>query len=117
MDDLEEKLNSVLSNPEMMQKIMSMAQAFQSPTEQKTAKEVPKDSPFPDLDLGALQKLSSLAKQGNIDKEQQTLLRALNPYLSRERIRKLENAMRAARMARFAAAALGQQGLKSPFSR
>ena len=54
MDDLEEKLNSVLSNPEMMQKIMSMAQAFQSPTEQKTAKEVPKDSPFPDLDLGAL---------------------------------------------------------------
>ena len=117
MDNLEEKLNSVLNDPEMMQKIMSMAQAFQSPPEQNSHKETVKNSPAPEVDLGVLQKLSGIAKQGSIDKEQQSLLRALNPYLSRERIRKLENAMRAARMSKFAAAVLGQQGSKFPFSR
>jgi len=47
-----------------------------------------------------------MSRQGSIDKNQQALLRALSPYLSRQRIKKLENAMRAAKMAGFAASAL-----------
>lgn len=118
MDGMEEKLGSILNNPEMMQKIMSMAQSLQTPSPApESVKDTVPNNPLPDLDLNMLQKISGLAKQGNIDKEQQALLRALNPYLSRERIRKLENAMRAARMASIAVSALGQQGIKFPSSR
>lgn len=111
MDGMEEKLGSILGNPEMMQKIMTMAQSLNASSPQQEAeKEPPKASPLPDIDLGMLQKFSGIARQGSIDKEQQALLKALRPYLSRNRIHKLENAMRAAKMARIAATALGQQG-------
>lgn len=110
MDNLEEKLGNVLNNPELMQKIMSMAQAMN--TQQPEASGSPPQAPIPDIDIGMLQKFSGLAKQGSIDKEQQNLLRALNPYLSRERLTKLENAMRAAKMAKIAATFLGSQGGK-----
>ena len=110
MDGMEEKLGSILNNPEMMQKIMSMAQSLNSGAgQQESPKEQPQSSGLPDIDLGMLQKFSGLARQGSIDREQQALLKALGPYLSRERLRKLENAMRAAKMAKVAAAALGSQ--------
>lgn len=112
MDDMEEKLNSVLNNPQMMQQIMAMAQTLGG---QQAPKETPspqKNDNFPDIDLGMLQKLSGFAKQGTIDKDQQTLLKALGPYLSRERLHKLEKAMRAARIARMATGFIGSGALK-----
>jgi hypothetical protein len=58
-----------------------------------------------------IQKLSGIARQSSIDKNQQNLLRALGPYLSRERITKLEKAMRAAKIAGIASTALAGSGL------
>lgn len=111
MSEMEEKLNSVLNNPQMMQQIMAMAQSMNG---QPQHKEDPpqKQEPMPDLDLGMLQKLSGLAGQSRIDKNQQSLLKALGPYLSRERIVKLEKAMRAAKMARMASSLMGSGALK-----
>ena len=106
MDNLEQQLGAVLGNPEMMEKIMSMAQALGTSSPEPE----PQDTPPPqmlDIDIGLLKKISGLAGQGSIDKDQQALLRALGPYLTSRRIRKLENAMRAAKMARLAAATLG----------
>ena len=118
MDNMEEKIGSILNDPETMQRIMSMAQALGSSAKQQDAPAEPASAPsFPEIDINMLQKFSGLAKQGNIDKQQQNLLQALNPYLSRQRIQKLENAMRAARMARIAAGALSGQGLKLPTGR
>ncbi len=97
MEDLESKLGAVLNNPEMMQKIMSLAQNLN----QQDAP-VQQDAVPAGIDLATVQKLSGFAKQSGIDKNQQTLLRALSPYLSRQRIQKLERAMRAAKMARMA---------------
>ena len=114
MEGMEEKLGAILNDPTAMQKIMAMAQSLGAGQSQQEAPKPPQGNPLPDIDLGMLQKFSGLAKQSNIDKEQQALLRALGPYLSRERIRKLENAMRAAKMARIAATALGQQGALFP---
>lgn len=110
MSELEEKLNSVLNNPQMMQQIMSMAQSFggQIPREDSP----PKAENIPEIDLGMLQKLSGLAGQSAIDKNQRSLLHALGPYLSRERIGKLEKAMRAAKMARLATSLMGSGALK-----
>ena len=102
MENLEQQLGAVLGNPEMMQQIMAMAQTLG--TSNPEPQEAP---PTPDIDIGLLKKLSGLAGQGAIDNEQQALLKALIPYLTSRRIRKLENAMRAAKMARLAAATLG----------
>lgn len=116
MDEMEEKLGSILSNPQMMQQIMAMAQSLGGASEAPPQKELPKpqESPLqtlPNIDIGMLQKLSGLAGQGGIDREQQALLKALGPYISRDRVSKLEKAMRAAKMARLASAFLSQGGL------
>ena len=107
MDNLEQQLGAVLGNPEMMEKIMSMAQALGTSSPEPEPQDTPPPPQMPDIDIGLLKKISGLAGQGSIDKDQQALLRALGPYLTSRRIRKLENAMRAAKMARLAAATLG----------
>lgn len=109
MEGLEEKLGAMLNDPDTMQKIMSMAQALGV----QQGEQPPQPSAtLPDMDLSMLKKLSGLAGQGSIDRDQQNLLRALSPYLSRQRITKLENAMRAAKMARFAAAAFAGKSMQ-----
>ena len=109
MDDLEAKINSVLSDPDMLQKLSSMAQSLGLAGDMPN--EVPKEPAFGDIDLSLIQKLSGFAKQSRVDSNQQSLLHALNPYLSSERIGKLEKAMRAAKMAKLASAFLGKNGL------
>ena len=94
MAELEEKLNALLNDPNMMQQLMSMAQSIGGPSQ--------KSDSTPDIDPAMLKKISMLANQGSIDKNQKTLLNALHPYLSQQRIRKLEKAMRAAHMAKAA---------------
>ena len=113
MREMEEKLSAIMNNPQMMQQIMAMAQAMgNGPPKSPPAKaEPPKPDGFPELDPGMIQKLSGLAKQSSIDSREQGLLKALSAYLPGERIRRLERAMRAAKMAQLATAFLSQQGL------
>ncbi len=109
MDDLEKKLNAVLSNPEMMEKVMSLAQSLNSTAPEKDHE--PKggeSSGFSMPDLSMLQRISSLAKQTGMDPDQRNLLGALRPYLSPSRIGKLERAMRAAKMASMAGILTGK---------
>lgn len=103
MGELEDKLNSLISNPQLMQQIMSMAQNINpqgnsqgTPQEQST-----QERPF-ELDMNLIHQITGMAQQGTIDSNQQSLLKALGPYLSPGRISKLEKAMRAAKMAQFA---------------
>jgi hypothetical protein len=113
MDQMEEKLGTILNNPQMMQQIMSMAQSLGQPapaTKQENAQEV--SSPLPEIDLSLLSKLSGFAQNSGIDKQQRALLSALSPYLSRDRVSKLEKAMRAAKLAKFASTFLGSGGLQ-----
>jgi hypothetical protein len=117
MSEMEEKLGAILSNPQMMQQIMSMAQAMSPPPEPQGRPEQPPEpappaSAPPALpDFSVMQKLAGMTRQSGIDKNQQALLRALSPYISRERSAKLEKAMRAAKMARLASAFLNAGGL------
>lgn len=108
MDELENKLGAILGNPEMMRKIMSLAQSFETKNEPSPPPPQEKNAPgFPELDMGTIAKLSGLMQQAGVDKNQQNLLRALTPYLSQARIQKLERAMRAARMATMAGSIFG----------
>ena len=113
MDSMEDKLNAILGNPQMMQQIMSMAQSMGQQQDTSTANEEPPESQSTPvgLDLAMIQKLSGIARQSSIDKNQQNLLHALRPYLSRERIAKLEKAMRAAKIAGIASTALTGTGI------
>lgn len=109
MDDMESKLGAILGNPEMMQRIMALAQNFNQQdggNKQETVREE-SPPPFPKIDPAMLQKLSGMAQNSRIDNNQQLLLKALRPYISNRRIRKLERAMRAAKMAGLATAFLG----------
>ncbi len=110
MAEMEEKLQSVLNNPQLMQQIMSMAQSMGQSQNPKPEPEAPGPK-LPDFDPALLQKLSGLAGQSNIDRDQQALLKALHPYLPRNRVHKLEKAMRAAKMARMASAFLNAGGV------
>lgn len=110
MDNFQEKLSSVMNDPAMMQKIMALAQSFDQTAVPKEPEAPPQaESPgFPDIDISMLQKLSGFAQKSGIDKNQQTLLHALAPYISNHRVAKLERAMRAAKMAGFATTLLGR---------
>ena len=111
MEELSGQLNAILSNPQMMQTIASMAQSLgqQSAPPQEEPQNVPS---LPNLDPGMLRALGSMAGSGTIDDQQRSLLNALGPYLSRDRVDKLEKAMRAAKMARMASMFLGSGGLQ-----
>ena len=119
---MEDKLSTILSNPQLMSQIMSMAQSLgQSQPAQQQQDAPPPPPPPPPQESAApkssfnlsgadgemLRKIVSATQQTGVDRNQMGLLKALGPYLSRSRIVKLEKAMRAARIASFAAAALG----------
>lgn len=108
MDEMEEKLGSLLSNPQLMQQIMSMAQSLGGPQQ---TQEPPKQELLPGIDLAMVQKISGLAQKSGIDQREQSLLRALGAYLTSDRVTRLEKAMRAAKMAKLATHLFAQQGL------
>ena len=61
-------------------------------------------------ELEMISKISTLSQQTGLDRQEQTLLKALNPYLTKDRLEKLEKAMHAAKMAKFATVAFSQSG-------
>ena len=154
MEEMEEKLGAILSNPQMMETIMNMAQSLsqqgQAPPEAPEPPDAPKQQPqkppqkppqrqpqksasppapqkaFPTppaqpplgpKELEMIQKIAAFSRQTGLDRDQKALLKALNPYLSSGRISKLEKAMHAAKLAKFATTALDPSGLPSKFGR
>lgn len=106
MEDMQAKINSILGNPQMMEQIMSIAQNFQSEPEP----EVTSSPQMPEIDFATVQRLTSLIGKIGIDSQQKALLQALGPYLSNQRIHKLEKAMRAAKLAGIASTFLSKTG-------
>ena len=113
MSELEERLNSILSNPQLMQQIASMAKAMggeadSKPPEQQEQQIAPAALPDPKL----LQAMAQTMGQTGVDSNQKALLHALSPYLSTYRVQKLERAMQAAKLAGAASAFLNAGGLQ-----
>ena len=126
MEGMEEKLGTILSNPEMMKTIMTMAQSLgqnmpqQEPPQAQPQKQAQPQQKAPlqaksipsigKNELEMISKISTLSQQTGLDRQEQTLLKALNPYLTKDRLEKLEKAMHAAKMAKFATVAFSQSG-------
>lgn len=113
MSEMEEKLGAILNNPQMMQQIMSMAQAMRTNQPPQTPAPKPQEStPSLPVDPRMLQSLAGIAQKSGVDRNQQALLKALCPYLSQNRVNKLERAMRAAKMAGLASSFLNSGALQ-----
>ena len=103
MEGMEEKLGAILGNPQMMQQIMALAQSMGN--QPQTPQPPPPPPPGPDPAM--VQKMVSIIQGSGINSQQQALLAALDPYLTRDRISRLERAMRAAKLAGMATTFLG----------
>ena len=104
MEGMEEKLGAILGNPQMMQQIMALAQSMGNTPPAPTPEPPPRsDGPDPAM----IQRLMTVMQSSGVDAHQQALLNALEPYLTRDRISRLQRAMRAAKLAGMATAFLG----------
>ena len=116
MEDMESKLGAILNNPDMMAQIMSMAQQFSGGESPPPPPPEPTPSLPEGLDMGMLMKIAGMANSASVDKDQRALLLALRPYLTTDRIGRLEKAMRASKLAGLASSFLGS-GILSQIGR
>ena len=122
MDDLEEKIQAVLNDPQQMQEIFSLARSLglELPAEggppDGKAPEPPKDmTPQAGMPLpgGMSAPVTQLLEQaGKLEKKQENLLNALKPFLKPARREKIDRAMQSARLSHLAGYALKSRGEK-----
>ena len=105
MSELEDRLNSLLENPEELGRVAQMAQKLMgqfSPDGERES--TPEESPLP----GAMQRIIQ-GLTGNSGKGKH-LLEAVAPYLDEGRRRRLARSLRVASAARLALTVLSESG-------
>ncbi len=117
MAEFDEKLNSILSNPDAMTQIMQLAQSLSGGQEQPSAPPAPPPPPPPaprhsapaqdmlsslagGMDPKLLTRLLPIIQElgSQQDNNARTLLYALRPYLREDRQEKVERALQLARL-------------------
>lgn len=111
MGDFEEKLESILNNPQAMSQIMSLAQSLGGSAEPSapppTQPSPPPEEPGLQLDPQMLTGLFSLLNQYNSGDDQRVaLLNALRPFIKEQRQAKIDKAIQIAKLSRMARMAL-----------
>ena len=111
MAEFEDKLNAVLSNPELMGQIMSMAGSLNQQQAPPPPPPPPQSSfgamPF---DPGAMAGMMQMLKATQLEPRQRQLVQALRGFVPEDRLIRLEKAMQASLIAKFASAAMNQGG-------
>lgn len=113
MDELQQRIESVLNDPQQMKELLALARSLgaELPEElQESAAKPETESPQePMKGLGTLmsQPLGALLQSaGKLEQKQEALLNALRPFLKPNRREKLDRAIRAARLSQLAGRAL-----------
>ena len=104
MAEFEDKLHSILSNPELMGQIMSMAGNLNQPPPP------PPKQPAMPFDPGAMAHMMQMLQATQLEPRQRNLIQALRGFVPDDRLIRLEKAMQASLIAKFAAAAMNQGG-------
>lgn len=91
MDDISEKLSALLSDPEGMNKIKSMAENLLGSKQEEPPK--PPSDEF-DIDIGALTGILKKMKGSGATDSRINLLLALKPNLSKEKQAKVDSAIK-----------------------
>lgn len=118
MSEFEDRVNSILNDPSQMDKITKIAKSLMGgeaaePEERSGGGENPLAAFLGSggEEMAALSRISrALGAQSQEDKEKTALLEAMKPYLSEKRRRKMDKAMKIARLTRIARAAMGESG-------
>ena len=109
MNDWEEKINALLSDPAQMESISRLAGQLMGGGDSETAAE-PAAPGVPALDSAMFSRLGQLLSAGGGDSDKTALLKAMSAYVSPARREKMEKAIQFARMAKIAGAALKEYG-------
>ena len=110
MAEFEDKLNSILSNPELMGQILSMAGSLNqqsSPPPPPPPKPNFGSMPF---DPGAMAGMMQMLGATQLEPRQRNLIQALRGFVPEDRLVRLEKAMQASLIAKFASSAMNQGG-------
>ena len=113
MDDLGERLNEILSDPQLMERISGLAGSLFGgegrPEPQKEKHAAPPD----DLgfDPALLARVAGIMRSQGEKREERALLEAMKPFLSEKRRNKMDKAMKLARLAGLAGIAAAEFGL------
>ena len=129
MSEFEDRINSVLKDPEQMDKIASLANSLMGGGAQSMDSgdggmmgklgELAKGlsgggsagQESPAIDPAMLGKIGRLMKAGNAQSSnERALLEAMKPYLTEKRRQKMDRALQLARLARIARIAMGEMG-------
>ena len=122
MEGFEEKLGQLLSNPDAMQQIMSLAQSLGGTQSPPPSSPAPPPNTAPPEVLGTnpeqlMRTVMQLTGKAKADPRQMALLQAIKPFLTAERAQTIDRAVRVAQISRMAGAALEQLGLPSQSGR
>ena len=105
MAEFEDKLSSILANPELMGQIMSMAGSLN----QQSAPPPPPPPQLP-FDAGAMAGMMQMLQATHLEPRQRNLIQALRGFVPDDRLVRLEKAMQASLIARFASHAMNREG-------
>ena len=105
MAEFEDKLSSILGNPELMGQIMSMAGSLN----QQAAPPPPPPPQLP-FDAGAMAGMMQMLQATQLEPRQRNLIQALRGFVPDDRLVRLEKAMQASLIARFASHAMNHGG-------
>ena len=95
MDEIGEKLDALLNDPKQFGKIAQLASSILGDGGGKQEPEL-------DVDMGQLRRMMSALRGGGHDSANRHLLEAMKPYLAEKRRRKIDRAMKLARLASLA---------------
>lgn len=115
MGELEDKLNSILSSPEEMEKIMGIARSlsqsgFGEDNSQKNKQEKPNQNDFfGSFDPKMLSMMTRLMGGfNNSSNDKMAVINTIKPFLKKERRQKLDEAANLAKMAKMAKLAFSE---------
>ena len=98
MNEIENKINEILSNPESMSEIMNIAKSLGFNTDNtEPPKKESKEAKSPDIQgdmISAVTKIAPLLSEAQKDDDSTRLLKALKPLLSKPRQDKVDSAIK-----------------------
>ena len=108
MDELGEKLDALLHDPQQLGRIAQLASSLVGDGGETQPPSEPQ--PEPGFDAGQLRRMLSAVRGSGRDSASRHLLEAMKPYLAEKRRRKIDRAMKLARLASLAELAAGERG-------
>ena len=116
MGEFEEKLNSILSSPKEMEKILGLARELSGSDEKEESPPPPPENPgilggLTDMDPRLFQLMGRLmGEYSHKGSDKADLVTAMKPYVRAERREALDRALKIAKMARLARIAFSELG-------